>query len=134
MKIESLDRAGYRKFGLTMALVIAVLFGLFFPWVFHLKIPLWPWMLSGILLAWTMLVPDTLVFIYKPWMTLGHYVGLFNTKVILVVVFLTVFTPVALFLKLLGKDAMNRQFKKTSVNSFWKKSQKQPKDHMEKVY
>jgi len=134
MKIETLDKAGYREFGLIMATVIVLLFGLLFPWVFNLKMVIWPWALSSILFCWALLIPNTLVFIYKPWMMLGHYVGIFNTKVILVFVFFFVFTPVALLLKLLGKDAMNRKFKDKSINSCWKKSKKQFKDHMEKVY
>ncbi len=134
MKIETLDKAGLRKFGLIMALVIALIFGLFFPWVFNLKMAIWPCVISSILLGWALLLPDTLVFIYKPWMMLAYYVGIFNTKILLIVVFFVVFFPTALFLKLLGKDAMNRQFKDKSINSCWKKSKKQFKDHMEKVY
>ncbi len=134
MKIDTLDKAGYRKFGVTMAIVIALLFGLFFPWAFNLEMPLWPWVLSGILLACAVLLPNVLAFVYKPWMIFGHYVGIFNTKLILTVVFFVVFAPVALVLMLLGKDAMKRKFKDKSVASYWKKSHKQNKDHMEKVY
>ena len=134
MKIETLDKTGYRKFGLIMAIVIALLFGLLFPFVFNLRIVIWPWALSSILFCWVLLIPNTLVFIYRPWMILGHYVGIFNTKVILVFVFFFVFPPAALLLKLLGKDAMNRKFKDKSINSCWKKSKKQFKDHMERVY
>ena len=83
MKIETLDKAGYRKFGLIMATVIASLFGLLFPWVFNLKMIIWPWALSSLLCCWALLIPNTLVFIYKPWMMLGHYVGIFNTNIIL---------------------------------------------------
>lgn len=134
MKIDTLDTAAYRKFGITMAIIIALVFGLFFPWVFNIKMPVWPWALSAILLIWALLLPNTLVFIYKPWMIFGHYIGIFNTRLILIIVFFVVFFPVALVLKLLGKDAMQRKFNDKAMNSYWQKSNKQTKDHMEKVY
>ncbi|MGK5095172.1 SxtJ family membrane protein [Deltaproteobacteria bacterium TL4] len=134
MKVESLDKAGYRKFGFTMALVIAVLFGLFLPLAFNLKMVRWPWILSSLLLGWAVVLPNTMALIYKPWMRLSHYLGILNTRLLLVFVFFAVFFPVALLLKLSRKDAMNRQFKDGSIDSYWKKSQKQFKNHMEKVY
>jgi len=134
MKVDSLDKAGYRKFGLTMAIIIAVLFGLIFPWLFNLQAALWPWILSACLLFCAVLFPNALAVIYKPWMIFGHYLGIFNTKIILSLVFFVIFTPVALVLMLLGKDAMKRKFKQKSVTSYWKKSHKQNKEHMGKVY
>lgn len=134
MKIETLDKAGYRKFGLTMAIVIALLFGLFFPWAFGLKIVVWPWVLSGIFFGLALLLPNTLSLIYKPWMICGHYFAIINTKIILALVFFCLFSPIALLLKLLGKDSMNRHFNDKSVSSYWETSKKQSKDHMEKVY
>ncbi len=134
MNVEALDKAGYRKFGLTMAIVIALIFGLFLPWVFSLKIPDWPWFISATLFVWSLIAPQSLVVIYKPWMIFGHYIGLFNTRIILTLVFFTVFFPVSLLLKVLGKDAMNRNFKQQANQSYWKQSTRQAKEHMEKVY
>ena len=134
MNVEALDKAGYRKFGLTMAVVMALIFGLFLPWVFGAKLPQWPWFISGSLLFFALFLPGSLAYIYKPWMLLGHYIGIFNTRVILTMVFFMVFFPVSMLLKLLGKDAMKRKFRKYTTDSYWKKSTKLAKAHMEKVY
>ena len=134
MKVETLGKAGYRKFGFIMAIFIALIFGLFFPFVFSSNIPNWPWVVSGVFILWALLVPMTLAVVYKPWMLVGHFIGAINTKIILTIVFFLVFTPVALLFKVLGKDPMNRKLGDKSLSSYWKESKKQSKDHMEKVY
>lgn len=134
MNVQTLDKAGYRKFGFIMALFIALLFGLFIPFVFSINIPYWPWAVSGVFLLWALLMPMALVVVYKPWMTIGYFIGIINTKIILSVVFFLVFTPVALLFKVLGKDPMNRQYGDKLITSYWKESKQRSKKHMEKVY
>ena len=67
-------------------------------------------------------------------MYLGHYLGIVNTKIILGLIFYLVFTPVALFLKLFGRDPMDRKWKEETGASYWKPSNKQPRKHMENPY
>lgn len=134
MRVDPLDKAGYRKFGLVMAVVIALLFGLFFPFVLGKNLSYWPWLISGLFFLSALLLPMQLALIYKPWMILGHILGTVNTKIILGIVFFLIFTPVALVFKALGKDPMRRQLGDTSLTSYWQESQKQSKEHMEKVY
>ena len=51
--IPELDRKGLREFGLTTGALIAAIFGLFFPWLLSVHIPLWPWILAVIRCAVT---------------------------------------------------------------------------------
>jgi len=134
MKIKTLDKTGYRKFGFIVAISIVLIFGLFIPLVFSKNIPNWPWIVFGVFVLVALLVPMALTVIYKPWMVIGHFIGAINTKIILTIIFFLVFTPVALLFKVLGKDPMNRQLRDKSLHSYWKESEKQSKDHMEKVY
>lgn len=134
MKVDPLDKAGYRKFGLIMALAISFLFGLFFPFVLDKDLARWPWVLATLFLLSALLMPMQLAVIYKPWMVIGHVLGTINTKIILSIVFFLVFSPVALVLKVLGKDPMRRKLGDQSLTSYWQESKKQPKEHMEKVY
>jgi len=134
MNTDTLDKAGYRKFGVTMALVIGLLFGLFFPWVFSKNIPYWPWIVAAVFMFLSLMVPMKLAVVHKPWMKFGHIIGAINTKIILSVVFFLVFTPMALLFKLLGKDPMKRELANKSLTSYWVKSKQQSKEHMEKVY
>ncbi len=117
-----------------MAIFIALIFGLLFPFVFSRNVPNWPWVVSGVFTLWALLVPMTLAVVYKPWMLVGHFIGAINAKIILTTVFFLVFTPVALLFKVLGKDPMNMKLDDKSLSSYWKESKKQSKDHMEKVY
>lgn len=52
-------------------------------------------------------------------MKFAHALGWVNTRIILTVVYLLVFTPVALIFKLIGKDPMERRF--DEVDSYWVK-------------
>ncbi len=61
-------------------------------------------MLSLVLFAPILLRP-----LFKLWMKLAHVVGWFNTQVILTVVFILIFIPVGLIMKLLRKDPMKRK-------------------------
>lgn len=134
MNVETMNNAEYRKFGFIMALFIALLFGLFFPWVFDKSISFVPWAISAVFVLLALLAPKALVVVHKPWMFIGHYLGIVNTKIILGIVFFLIFTPMALILKLLGKDYMKREFGNKTKSSFWEISNKQPKDHMENIY
>ncbi len=128
-----LDKKGYRKFGMTMGIVISVLFGLILPWLFSKTMPQWPWIVGAVFVIWAIILPRTLKYIYGPWMRFGHIIGTINTKIILSIVFFLIFTPVSFCLKILGKDMMNRSIDRTAL-TYWQESEKQSNDHMERSY
>ena len=110
--IPELDRAGLRKFGLTTGAIIAVLFGVIFPWLLDAGIILWPWILFAVLAALGLIAPMSLRPVYHGWMRFGLLMSRFTTPLIMGLVFFVAITPVALIMKILGKDAMKRQLKK----------------------
>lgn len=116
-EIEQLDKQGLRKFGLVTGAIVAGLFGLLLPWVFEAKLPLWPWYLAGALWTLAILIPVALNPVYHGWMRIGLVLGWINTRIILGIVFFVVFTPVALFMKVLGKDPMGRKLD-ASISSY----------------
>ena len=134
MKPLNQTKQTYRQFGLTLAVFISLVFGLFIPWLKDSPMTTWPWIVSAVLSGWAAILPGTLGILYRPWMAIGHRLGLINTKLILGLMFYLVFTPVALFLRLMGKDAMHRTLNDKSTASYWKESPKRPDDHMEKIY
>jgi len=133
MRNPGLDKLVFRKFGLTMAILIGPLFGLFLPWLFERSYPIWPWIFAGTFALWAIFLPMSLIIIYKPWMKISYIIGTFNSKVLLSLVFYVIFTPVSLILRISGKDFMCRSLDNT-VDTYWKKSIKQEKDHMERGY
>jgi len=108
--IPELDRKGLREFGLVTGVIVAVLFGLFFPWFLERSFPLWPWVVFGVIGAWGLVAPLSLRPVYRAWMRFGLLLSKITTPIIMGLVFYVVITPFALVLKIAGKDAMRRKF------------------------
>jgi hypothetical protein len=108
--IPELDRKGLREFGVVTGGIVAVLFGLFFPWLLERAFPIWPWVVFGVLGAWALVAPLSLRPFYRAWMRLGLLLSKITTPIVMGLVFYVVITPFALVLKLTGKDAMRRKF------------------------
>lgn len=54
---------------------------------------------------------------YKAWMKFAHALGWVNTRIILSLVYFIIFTPMALFFRVIGKDPMERRLE--TVSSYW---------------
>ena len=134
MDIPELDNAGLRKFGLTTGAIIVVLFALFFPWVFDMeRMPLWPWILAGVLWVPALLVPAILRPVYTTWMKIGHGLGWVNSRIILGILFYVLILPMGLIMRLFGNDPMARK-RDESASSYRIESISEPKDRLEKPY
>jgi hypothetical protein len=134
MNIPTLDNPGLRKFGLTTGAIIVVLFVFFFPWVFDMAaMPMWPWIVAGILWVPALLMPNVLRPVYATWMKIGHAIGWVNTRIILGVLFYVLVLPMGLIMRLFGKDPMSREMNK-SISSYRIESVSEPKDRLEKPY
>jgi Kef-type K+ transport system membrane component KefB len=108
--IPELDRKGLREFGLVTGAIVAVLFGLFFPWLLERSFPFWPWAIFAALGAWAFVAPLSLQLVYRAWMRLGLLLSKVTTPIIMGLVFYVVITPFALILKVASKDPMRRKF------------------------
>jgi len=117
MKGIDSSRRELRKFGFVMAGALAVIGGLL----------LWrdkPYYMyffgcSVLLAVPGALLPTILKPIQKAWMTLAVIMGWIMTRVILCVLFFLVLTPIALLMRLLGKDVLNMNFESGSSTSYW---------------
>ena len=108
--IPKVGRKELRSFGVTTGLIVAALFGLFFPWLLERAIPAWPWILCGVLVTWGLIAPVSLRPVYRGWMKFGLFMSRITTPLILGIVFFLVITPMAIFRSLLGRDSMARKF------------------------
>lgn len=131
--IPELDAIGLRKFAFTTAALIVLLFALLIPWLFGFTLPLWPWIFSGVLAVWGAVSPTTLNPLYKLWMRFGMLMNRITTPLILGIVFFLVFTPIALFMRLFGRDAL-RLMVDSDSNSYRILSTAPPKQKMEKPF
>ena len=132
-KTPELSTQELRKFGLTTGAIVAALFGLLLPWLFNHGYPYWPWILAAVLWLWALITPATLKSVYNGWMKVGHVLGWINTRIILGLMFYTVFFAVGLVLKILGKDPMSRKIDKTA-ESYRVTSRVHTKDHVERPF
>jgi hypothetical protein len=127
------DKQELRKFGLIFAGMFILIFALLLPWIWDRPSPMWAWIVAGVFAAAGLLVPMWLAPVYRLWMKIGHVLGWINTRIILGLVFFVIFAPVALLLKILGKDAL-RQRLDASASSYRIASEQPPRDRMEKPY
>jgi len=56
--------------------------------------------------------------IYQLWIKFGEFIGHINSKIIIALLFFFIFTPIALILKLFGKDLLNKKLDKTAKTYF----------------
>lgn len=100
-----------RSFGLMMAAVIAVLFGLALPALLGRALPLWPWILSGAFAGLALVKATALRPVYAGWMKFGHIMGFINTRIILGFTFYIVLTPIGVIMKLFGADPLRSKLR-----------------------
>lgn len=128
---ELTDRA-LRNFGLTVGAAFVVIFGLFLPWVFSFQTPVWPFVLGGALIVPGLVAPRALGPVYRVWMWVALKIGAFNSRIILGIVFFLVITPVGVFRRLLGADALG--LRAGNADSYRKPSRKRSIESMERPF
>jgi hypothetical protein len=108
--VEGLSRTELRKFGLILSGGIIVFFGLLFPLLRGGSVRLisWPWLLALALVIISLIAPLLLKPINRAWLFIGNILGYVNTRIILGIIFVLIFTPTAFIFKFLGKDPMER--------------------------
>jgi len=99
-----------KQFGLTLAAVIAVLFGLLFPTIFDWSYANYSWLFVIYLLISALIVPKSLKFVYKIFSRIGQILNWINTKIILGFIFIVLFIPIELFFKLIARDLLKKKF------------------------
>lgn len=132
-EIVELDRKGLRDFGLVTGGIIALLFGLFFPWLLTNPFPLWPWIIAGVLGVWGLAAPMSLQPVYRLWMKLGLLLSRITTPIILGIVFYLLIWPMGLAMRTFGRDPMARHLHSDAV-SYRVASRKPPKENMERPF
>ncbi len=132
-EIPELDRKGLRQFGLVTGGIIAILFGLFFPWLLEISIPRWPWVIAALLSVWGLIAPMSLSPVYRSWMKFGLLLSRITTPVILGTVYYLLIFPMGFVMRRFGRDPMTRNLD-DKVASYRVASRKAPKSNMERPF
>ncbi len=111
------ERGALRKFGLVFA-VIMLLVALVSLWRGRAGLVVPFFAVSGLFVLVSLVYPVLLSPLYFLMLKLSGYMGWFNTRVILIIVYYLVFTPMALLFKLFGKDPLARRFDRDAT-TYW---------------
>lgn len=105
-----------RRFGITMAIILAVAAGIL-PWRGH-----WPgpacMAMSGLSVAIAVLCPRLLMPLEWAWMRLGRGLGVISTFLILTLTYYLLLTPIGLVMRLAGKPGLKLNWDR-HASSYW---------------
>ena len=132
-EIPKLDRKGLGDFGLLTGAIIALLFGLILPLLWGHNLPLLPWIIAVVLVSLSLLIPQCLSPIYQGWMRIAQVLAWINNRVILGIIFFLIVIPMALIMKIIKRDPLNRKFE-FRLETYRVSSQIKNKVSMEKPY
>lgn len=119
---ENLDRenevtaGSERALGIVFAIVFIIV-GLW-PLMDGEAIRLWALIVAGAFLALSFLAPKLLKPLNWLWFRFGLLLHKIVNPIIMALLFFTTVTPIALLMKLFGKDSLNRKFD-PSAKSYW---------------
>lgn len=131
---QVVSKKDLRNFGLIMAGMFILIFGLLIPWIWSAaSYPRWPWIVAAVFAVLGLATPAVLSPVYRIWMKIGHVLGWINTRIILGVVFYGMFMPMGFVMRLLGKDPMARKFDK-NAKTYRVASKPPAADHLEKPF
>ena len=106
-----------RQYGLMMAGVLSCFVALFFYKAWHTAgMALGVWVLFFLTLG--LLAPLRLTPVYRVWMKFGEVVGNFNFKLILGLMYFTVFTPMRIVASFFRPDPLTRKIE-PNKDSYW---------------
>jgi hypothetical protein len=121
------DDRSLRRYGITMAVVLALLGGA------SLLIGRHTWrggallMVAGAFLVAALLRPQNLAGIRSAWMALALGIGWWVSRLLLLLSFVLLVTPLGLIMRLVGRDPMTRKWDE-SAESYWVPRDPEPPD------
>lgn len=116
MKSLKKTTAEMRRFGLLVGGVFCALALYFFLRNRSAYIPLA--VIGGALVLTGATFPALLVPVFRVWMFIGHVLGWVNSRIILGILFFLIITPMAIAMRLIGRDPLARRLNNTA-SSYW---------------
>jgi hypothetical protein len=107
---SAIDSKKLREYGLIMAGMLSVIFGLALPFAFGKQLPIWPFAAALVFASTALLKPILLSGVYTIWMKFGHFAGAINSKILLTLVFFLLILPYGVILRIAGRDTLKMKF------------------------
>ena len=118
-----------RSFGIVFFVVFLLI--AFYPLIYNGDIKIWSLVLSLIFLILGLVNSKILTPLNKVWYHFGIFLGKIISPFIMGIIFFLVVTPIALLMRLLGKDVLNLKF--NTNKSYWIEK-KGPKSKMKNQF
>jgi len=113
---EPVNGSSDRGFGIVFAVVFAII-GLW-PLIDGGPVRIWSMSVAGAFLIVALIRPVLLASLNRLWMKFALLLNKVTNPIIMGLVFFTTVTPVALIMKAMGKDPLQRKFDR-SARSYW---------------
>ena len=107
-----------RKFGLLVGGVFIGLFGLLLPWLKSHPMHLWPFCVGVPLVLLGLFFPVALRPLHSVWIKIGSVLGWINTRILLSLLFVFIFTPIGWIMRFLKKDPLELSWKQDAP-TYW---------------
>ena len=102
-----------RNFGLIMAAFFGIVLGLLPVLIKKSDLRIWTIVVAALFLIPSLAFPRALKWSYQVWMLIGTILGWINTRIILGLIYFLMVTPIALLMRLRGKDILNMKWDKS---------------------
>jgi len=110
------DKSDWKKFGITMG-VILTLIGLYLFWKSNDYFKYFFFVAAAFSLL-GLILPAALKHVYKAWMSLAVVMGFIMTRVIMVIIFYLLVTPIGLIASITGKKFLDMKIDQ-NAKSYW---------------
>jgi hypothetical protein len=100
--------------------LFTVVFGLLAGWSAWRGGSWWPWFagIAGAFLVVSLVIPRILRPLNWLWMRFGLLLGMIVSPIVMGIIYFVVITPVALFFRIKGRDALSRKYD-PALRSYW---------------
>lgn len=123
-----------RQFGIALAGILTVFGAIHF---FRRRMILAQWFCGtgAVVMCLELSAPRMLKYVYSVFLKTAHAIGWFNTRVILIIIYFLLVTPIAVMMKIFGKDPLNRKIER-NILTYWVKRPvpKALKEQLEKQF
>ena len=122
-----------RDFGLIMAGMLSLMFGLVLPWLFGYSIPYWPFIAAIGFAVVGLVKPLLLGPVNRVWLKISDVLGWINTRLVMGIIFFLLIVPIGLIMRLFTKDPLNNQWS-DAEKSYRIVTKVRNKEHLEKPF
>ena len=110
------DKSDWKKFGFTMGTILTII-GFSLLWKKNNYYE-YSFSLAAVFFISGLFLPSVLKPVYKAWMALAVVMGFIMTRVIMVIIFYLIVTPIGLIASMTGKKFLDMKIDK-NIKSYW---------------